>query len=119
MHRGRGGKGEGGLPFLPLCGRDDAWQVTGRSSLGCVRVPLILASRPNAYSGSPLDRAAQRRDDAAWIEAAMASDAAVFAPVWRARNLMRGVAEGAPEAVFLSGAAAAALRLRGWPDGGI
>ena len=86
---------------------------------GSTRVTLILASRPNVYSGSPLDRAALRRDDAGWIEAALESGEALFVPVWRARNLMRGVAEGTPEAVFLSGAAASALRLRGWPDGGI
>ena len=86
---------------------------------GIFRVPLILASRPNAYSGSPLDRAAHFRDNPTWIEAALEAEETVFAPVWRARNLMRGVAEGAPEAVLLSGAAAAALRMRGWPDGGI
>lgn len=80
---------------------------------------LILASRPNAYSGSPLDRAGHLRDKTDWIEAALASPDAIFAPVWRARSLMRGAAEGRPEAVFLSGIAAAALRLRGWPDGGI
>ncbi len=80
---------------------------------------LILASRPNVYSGSPLDRAAHHRDDAAWIEAALMAEDAMFAPVWRARNLMRGVEEGRPEAVFLTAAAAGALRLRGWPDGGI
>jgi len=84
-----------------------------------IRVPLILASRPNAYSGSPLDRAAHHRDDPAWIEAALTSEHALFAPVWRARNLMRGVEEGGPEAVFLTSLAAAALRVRGWPDGGI
>ncbi|MCC6717438.1 MAG: NAD(+) diphosphatase [Acetobacteraceae bacterium] len=82
-------------------------------------MPLILASRPNAYAGSPLDRATQYRDNPAWIEAALAAENTVFAPVWRARNLMRGVAEGKPEAVLLTGPAAAALRLRGWPDGGI
>lgn len=80
---------------------------------------LILASRANVYSGSPLDRAAHRRDDAAWIEAALMAEETMFAPVWRARSLMRGVAEGQPEAVFLTAAAAQALRLRGWPDGGI
>ncbi len=56
----------------------------------------IPASRPNAYTGSPLDRASHRRDDAAFIEAALADPNTVFAPVWRARSLMRGVAEGAP-----------------------
>ncbi len=59
----------------------------------------IPASRPNAYTGSPLDRASHRREDAAFIEAALADPNTVFAPVWRARSLMRGVAEGAPQAV--------------------
>jgi NAD+ diphosphatase len=78
-------------------------------------VTLILASRPNPYSGSPLDRAANRRDDAAWIAAALADPATLWAPVWRARNLMRGVEQRQPEAVFLTGEAADALRLAGGP----
>ena len=80
---------------------------------------LILASRPNVYSGSPLDRAALRRDDAGWIEAAMESEEALFVPVWRARNLMRGVAEGTPEAVFLGGGGATVARLAGWRHLGV
>ncbi|MCU0888567.1 MAG: NAD(+) diphosphatase [Rubritepida sp.] len=75
----------------------------------------IPATRPNAYTGSPLDRAGKLREDAAWIEAALADDATLFAPVWRARNLMRGVAEGAPEAVLLSRAGAEAVRMAGGP----
>ncbi|HEY0421088.1 MAG TPA: NAD(+) diphosphatase [Acetobacteraceae bacterium] len=71
---------------------------------------FIIASRANVYSGSPLDRAHSRRDDAAWIEEALESPDALFAPVWRARNLMRDVAEGRPQAAFLDAAAAAALR---------
>ena len=31
-------------------------------------VTLILASRPNVYSSSPLDSIGVRREDAAWIE---------------------------------------------------
>ena len=76
---------------------------------------LILATRPNTYAGSPLDRAAARRDDAAWIEAALADPATLWAPVWRARNLMRGVEAGTPEAVFLTGEAAEAMRVEGGP----
>lgn len=76
---------------------------------------VILATRPNPYSGSPLDRAAHLRDDAAWLAAALADPATLWAPVWRNRNLMRGVAEGHPEAEFLTGDAAAALRLAGGP----
>jgi NAD+ diphosphatase len=78
-------------------------------------VPLIPATRPNVYTGSPLDRASGRREDEAWIAAALAAADTLFAPVWRSRNLMRGVAEGRPEAVFLTGEAAAVLRLDAVP----
>ena len=75
----------------------------------------IPASRPNAYSGSPLDRAAEKREDSDFIAAALADDATLFAPVWRSRSLMKGVAEGRPEAVLVTGGAAAALRMEGGP----
>ncbi len=78
-------------------------------------MPAIPASRPNAYTGSPLDRAADRREDAAWIAQAIAHPDTLFAPVWRARSLMKGVAEGRPEAVLLTGAAASAVRMAGGP----
>lgn len=61
----------------------------------------IPASRANVYTGSPIDRASNQRDDIAFIDAAFASAEARFIPVWRAKSLMRGVAEGKPEAVFL------------------
>jgi hypothetical protein len=73
-------------------------------------VTLIVASRPNIYTGSPLDRAGERRTDEAWISAALADPETLWAPLWRSRNLMRGVEEGQPEAVFLTGEAAMALR---------
>ncbi|MCB4820798.1 NAD(+) diphosphatase [Roseicella aerolata] len=75
----------------------------------------IPASRPNAYTGSPLDRAALRREDADWIAAALADPDTLFVPVWRSRSLMKGVPEGAPEAVLLTGAAAEAVRMAGGP----
>jgi NAD+ diphosphatase len=75
----------------------------------------IPASRPNAYSGSPLDRAANRREDAEFIAAALADPETLFAPVWRSRSLMKGVQEGHPEAVLLTGAAAEAVRMAGGP----
>ncbi len=74
-------------------------------------VTVILASRPNVYTGSPLNRAAEKRDDEAWVAAALVDPGALFAPVWRARNLMRGTAEGKPEAVFLTHEAAEAVRM--------
>jgi NAD+ diphosphatase len=78
-------------------------------------VPIIEATRLNPYAGSPLDRAVQRRDDQEWIAAAIAAPETLWAPVWRSRNLMQGIEEGRPEAVFLTGEAAAALRMAGGP----
>jgi NAD+ diphosphatase len=79
------------------------------------RMLSFPASRPNAYTGSPLDRASNRREDVEFIAAALAHPESLFAPVWRARNLMKGVQEGTPEAVLLTGAAAEAVRMAGGP----
>ena len=78
-------------------------------------VTLILASRPNVYSSSPLDRAGVRREDSAWIEHRLADPDTLFVPVWRNRNLVRGMDAGTPEAVFISGETAAQLRMHGGP----
>ncbi len=75
----------------------------------------IPASRPNAYTGSPLDRAAKLREDGDFIANALQGTETLFAPVWRARSLMKGVQEGRPEAVLLTGAAAEAVRMAGGP----
>lgn len=72
---------------------------------------LIHATRPNMYTGCPLDRAAGRREDEPWIAAALDGADTLFVPVWRGRCLLRGVDSGRPEAVFLTGEAAAALCL--------
>ncbi len=74
---------------------------------------VILASRPNAYTGSPLDRAAALRDDADWIADRLADPASLFVPVWRAKTLVSG--EDAPQAAFLTGEAAASARMAGGP----
>ena len=49
----------------------------------------IRPSRPNVYTGGPLDRLAERRADADFIAAALASSEAIVAPVWRSQNLFR------------------------------
>ena len=74
---------------------------------------LILASRPNVYSSSPLDRVATRREDADWIAAQLAHPDSLFVPVWRSRNLVRGTDE--PEAVYVSGEMARTLRMEEGP----
>ncbi|WP_421992012.1 NAD(+) diphosphatase [Roseococcus sp.] len=76
---------------------------------------MIPASRENVYTGSPLDRLSGQRDDAAFIEAQLADEAALFVPVWRSRSLMRGVEQGQPEAVLLSRSGAEAVRMAGGP----
>jgi len=78
-------------------------------------VTLILASRPNVYSSSPLDRVATRREDQAWIERQLVGADSLFVPVWRNRNLVRGMEAQNPEAVYISGEAAAALRMQDGP----
>jgi len=71
---------------------------------------MFPASRPNAYTGSPLDRAAHLRDDESFITLALANQAALFAPVWRAKSLLANVEAGQPQAVLLQGKLAHALR---------
>ena len=53
-------------------------------------ITSIRPSRDNVYTGSPLDRVAERRSDAAFIAAALASPEAMVAPVWRSQNLFHG-----------------------------
>lgn len=103
------GKG-GGARIAP--GRLPAGASGGRVAAKMLSIP---ASRPNAYTGSPLDRASGRREDAAFVAEAMASPEALFIPVWRSRSLMRGLADGHPEAVLLSAEAAEAVRMAGGP----
>lgn len=74
---------------------------------------LIIASRPNVYSSSPLDRIATRREDHAWIAEQLSNPNSLFVPVWRTRNLVRGLDAGNPEAVYISGEAAASVRMQG------
>jgi len=61
--------------------------------------------RPNALAGSPLDRAAHLRTDDAWIAAQRENPALLYAPVWRARSLMRTTASGIAEACLIQAAA--------------
>jgi NAD+ diphosphatase len=67
------------------------------------------APRPNALTGSPLDRASMLRPDAAWSAGHLNDPASLFLPVWRGRNLMRDAGGGAQAAVMLPAAAAAPL----------
>ncbi len=70
---------------------------------------LILARRPNPYTGSPLDRAVQRRDDESWIAAALAAPGSLFLPLWQAKSLIQDSDSHTPTAVFLPTAIAGQL----------
>ncbi|OYV35960.1 MAG: hypothetical protein B7Z81_08020 [Acidocella sp. 20-61-6] len=48
----------------------------------------ILPSQTNFYTGGTLDRAANRREDAAWIDAAFHDGRSRFAPFWRGQALI-------------------------------
>jgi NAD+ diphosphatase len=74
-------------------------------------VTLILASRANVYSSSPLDRIAHRREDPAWIAEKLTDPETLFVPVWRTRNLVRRTEDGTPEAVYVSASLAQTLRM--------
>ncbi len=73
-------------------------------------MPLIIATRPNVYSSSPLDRVGERREDNTWIEARLDDPDSLFVPVWRSRNLIAALDQGQPDAVYISGEAASTLR---------
>jgi NAD+ diphosphatase len=75
----------------------------------------VPASRPNAYTGSPIDRASHLREDQDFIAQALVDPDTLFAPVWRSRSLMKGVEAGRPEAVLVTGAAAERMRMAGGP----
>jgi NAD+ diphosphatase len=55
----------------------------------------------HAFSNSPLERMDARRRDAGWIDAQRASGHALFAPVWRSRNLVRRKGANQFEPVYL------------------
>ncbi len=59
---------------------------------------VIRPSRPNVYTGGTLDRAAHRREDAGWIERAMADEAARYVVFWQGKTLIAGMMERAPRA---------------------
>ena len=68
----------------------------------------ILPSRPNRYTGSPLDRAGHLRVQRDEITGMLVAPGTRFVPVWRGLTLLREDAAGAPEAVFPAGVDAAA-----------
>jgi NAD+ diphosphatase len=63
----------------------------------------------NFYAGLGLDRASQRRRDAAWIAERLADPGSLLFPVWRAQNFVRVEATAAPVS-FAVGTAASLIQ---------
>jgi len=61
----------------------------------------ITPSRPNAFTGGTLDRAAHRREDDSWIAASIADSASRFAVFLQGRTLISGMAARAPVAALV------------------
>jgi NAD+ diphosphatase len=58
----------------------------------------ISPSRPNAYTGGTLNRAAHLREDEAWIAGALADPATRFVVFWQGKTLIGGMMQRAPVA---------------------
>jgi NAD+ diphosphatase len=80
-----------------------AWQFRFNQAGNIVRP--IPASRANIYTGSPIDRVSQIRDDEVAMLEARTNPAARFLPVWRGRSLLADAPEGGHKAVMLEASA--------------
>ncbi|MDE8349286.1 MAG: NAD(+) diphosphatase [Acidocella sp.] len=60
----------------------------------------ITSSRPNPYTGGSLDRAAHKREDTAWITAALNHPASRFAVFWQGKTLVNGLEAKTPQAIL-------------------
>jgi NAD+ diphosphatase len=63
----------------------------------------------NTFAGNPLDRASDRRPDADWLAAQLASKDALVLALWNGRPLVEGAEDGALRLTYLPGRLAAEL----------
>ncbi|MBP2230322.1 NAD+ diphosphatase [Azospirillum agricola] len=68
-----------------------------------------MSDRPNVYAGVPLDRAALRRKNEAWLTEAWHSPDARILPVWQSRSFVTGPADAARVVLVPAGAALEAV----------
>jgi NAD+ diphosphatase len=73
----------------------------------------IHPMRPNALTGSPLDRDGSRRTDETWIVTQLTAPETRFVLVWRGRTLMRVTGDGGTLAALLAPQDVAPLLERG------
>ena len=63
----------------------------------------------NTFAGNPLDRASDRRPDADWLAAQLASDGALVLACWNGRPLLEAGRDGVLQLAYLPGRLAAEL----------
>ena len=63
-------------------------------------IDRVTRSHRNTFTSVRLDRLAERRDDAAWLETTRQSPRARFVPLWRNLSLLQH-SEGEQKAVYL------------------
>jgi NAD+ diphosphatase len=70
---------------------------------------MPLTAFQNTYAGNPLDRAGERRSDAAWIEARLADPNSLAMALWNGQPLAETKVGGGASLRFISGPLAKAL----------
>lgn len=63
---------------------------------------LVLPRNPNVFAHSPLDRAAHRRMDGSWLEAARADSKSLFMPLWKLNPFIIRGRDGRNEAGWVT-----------------
>jgi NAD+ diphosphatase len=63
---------------------------------------LVLPKNPNVFANSPLDRAAHRRADAAWLSAATNDRTSSFMPLWKLNPFVIRGRDGKREAGWIT-----------------
>lgn len=70
---------------------------------------MPLTQTVNFFAGNPLDRAADKRLDGAWLEAAAADPAALFVALWEKRPLLESTDGGGLQIAYLPSRVATGL----------
>jgi NAD+ diphosphatase len=83
-------------------GSQSAKPVAGLSGpCDFIAMDNITPAKENPYTGGNLDRAAHRREDEAWIEAAKGDAASRFVLFWQGKTLITGLEAREPRIEFL------------------
>ena len=63
---------------------------------------MPLSAFANTFSGNPLNRASDRRTDAAWIAEQLAAPASLAVAMWNGRPLVESAKDGGAQIAYLA-----------------